>query len=334
MEMINDEIKEILRTKILKLPNVTGFSIYLLNKRIKGVEVNIPSIKIYVSRKVRIEELKPEDIIPREINGIPTDVEELPEMKALKPKYGFYPLPKALNIEKTKKIRPLKAGVSIGHKDITAGTLGYFVKKNGKEYILSNNHVLACSNKGKKGDEIVQQGMYDIPDKNNWRNYVCGYLEDFIPISFNSYTCPFREAFRKLFRVKGEANHVDVAIASIEVPFEVAFLDTDIKLASMSNKLEINDIVWKTGRTTCLKNGIVRDLGWCGTVAYDRGIAYFEDQILIQSLEDYFSQGGDSGSVICKEDRMVGLLFAGGDSYTIANKVKYLEEWGIGVITS
>ena len=62
-----------------------------------------------------------------------------------------------------KKTTPLKIGSSIGHYKITAGTLGGFVRSrdDGSVLILSNNHVLANENKGKKGDAILQPGAID-----------------------------------------------------------------------------------------------------------------------------------------------------------------------------
>src|SRR5713101_5810378 len=58
--------------------------------------------------------------------------------------------------------RPLVVGCSIGHFRITAGTLGCFVStKSGEPRILSNNHVLANENSGKKGDAIIQPGQFD-----------------------------------------------------------------------------------------------------------------------------------------------------------------------------
>ena len=64
--------------------------------------------------------------------------------------------------------RPIKLGTSGGSArdrtvfaDSTAccsGTLGGLVEKNGKLYVLSNNHVIARINKGKKGEAIIQPG--------------------------------------------------------------------------------------------------------------------------------------------------------------------------------
>ncbi|MFQ6040728.1 MAG: hypothetical protein ACE5PV_07720 [Candidatus Poribacteria bacterium] len=59
--------------------------------------------------------------------------------------------------------------------------------------------------------------------------------------------------------------------------------------------------------------------GWIG---YDSGYAWFEDQLLITPGE--FSDAGDSGSCILDLDEyIVGLLFAGSATHTIAN---YIEE--------
>jgi hypothetical protein len=59
--------------------------------------------------------------------------------------------------------RPLLIGCSIGHFAVTAGTLGCFVRPidGGTVSVLSNNHVLANENRGKRGDAIVQPGIYD-----------------------------------------------------------------------------------------------------------------------------------------------------------------------------
>ena len=60
--------------------------------------------------------------------------------------------------------RPIKMGTSGGNvKDLTAreccdGTLGALVEKNGTQYVLSNNHVLARTNKAKNGEAIIQPG--------------------------------------------------------------------------------------------------------------------------------------------------------------------------------
>jgi len=98
--------------------------------------------------------------------------------------------------DETAGIRPAHLGMSTGHPDITAGTLGFKVKDgSGNSYILSNNHVMANSNNASKGDNILQPGPYDggsdPADK-------IGTLYDFEEIKFD-----------------GSDNIIDAAIASI-----------------------------------------------------------------------------------------------------------------------
>ena len=57
--------------------------------------------------------------------------------------------------------RPLLMGASVGHVDVTAGTLGAFVSRSGAICILSNNHVLANEDAGSTGDMILQRAKFD-----------------------------------------------------------------------------------------------------------------------------------------------------------------------------
>jgi len=55
--------------RILRLANVTGVGI--------GEDKGRPVIKIFVSRKLPENELAPEQIVPKTLDGYPTDVEEI-----------------------------------------------------------------------------------------------------------------------------------------------------------------------------------------------------------------------------------------------------------------
>ena len=62
-------IEEVLKrheAKLLSLPNVTGTGI--------GEKKGKKAIIVFVKRKVPLSQLKPEEIIPREIEGYETDV--------------------------------------------------------------------------------------------------------------------------------------------------------------------------------------------------------------------------------------------------------------------
>src|SRR6185503_3353481 len=63
--------------------------------------------------------------------------------------------------EVNKKAKPIQSGFSIGHVNMTAGTVGAIVAKGKKLYILSNSHVLADSGLGKIGDTVLYPGPDD-----------------------------------------------------------------------------------------------------------------------------------------------------------------------------
>ena len=136
-----DKIIEIFKNKyweeIKKKANVVGYSKTIKNKIINGKVTDIPCIRIYVRRKIKPKKyLLPKDIIPATIEGIYTDVVEIGELRA--PPDGF----EMISTSKTDKFRPVKLGVSVGHWDITAGSLGMLYRYKGVEYAGSNAHVL------------------------------------------------------------------------------------------------------------------------------------------------------------------------------------------------
>ena len=78
--------------------------------------------------------------------------------------------------------------------------------------------------------------------------------------------------------------------------------------------------VQKTGRTTGYTTGHIAAVAFDGWVGYESGDAYFEDQLLI--TPGSFSDAGDSGScVLDMDEHIVGLLFAGGATHTVANYI-------------
>ena len=110
--------------------NVVGAGI--AEKLTEGHETGELGLVFYVKRKVAPANLDPEKLIPPVVAGpsgraVFTDVVEVGEIVP----------------EVNKSRPPLKSGFSIGHINISAGTLGAFVKKRRKRYILSNSHVLA-----------------------------------------------------------------------------------------------------------------------------------------------------------------------------------------------
>jgi hypothetical protein len=203
--------------------------------------------------------------------------------------------------------RPVPIGVSTGHPDITAGTIGCRVTDGIKVYALSNNHVYANENRATVGDAVIQPGTADggaLPDDK------IGTLAAFVPIEFGMFGY----------------NTIDVAIAEC-----LGTLDNSTPIGlgggygipnSITSGAYINQSVQKYGRTTGLTTGTIADTNGAFLVRYSRSFAIFYNQIVIE--DPYFSAGGDSGSLIVTNDsdcKPIGLLFAGSDTTTIANPI-------------
>ena len=196
--------------------------------------------------------------------------------------------------------RPLLAGCSIGHFAVTAGTLGCFVRARDRSsvFVLSNNHVLANENRGKRGDAIVQPGVYD---GGSVTDDVIATLGDFARLQ------------------KAEPNLIDCALGEIAngIEFNATKLRGLGKLAGLGEPfLDAGAAVSKLGRTTGVTDGKVTAFEMDNVVVgYDIGDLRFDNQVEIESSEDGpFSDGGDSGSLIVDAEKHgVALLFAGSD---------------------
>lgn len=118
-------------------------------------------------------------------------------------------------------------------------------------------------------------------------------------------------------------NYVDAAIA--EVPFHLA--DREIYWIGYVKDLHeapgLDEILQKTGRTTNFTTGRVISVNATIDVNYGAGrIARFARQILTTNM----SAGGDSGSLVTDlRERAVGLLFAGSNSVTVINNIYYVQ---------
>jgi len=275
-------------------PNVVGVGIG--HKCVRGMETQDLAVKFYVRRKLHPLLVKEGEVIPEEIEGVPTDVEESGEFSIWRPMPPIY----------QRKVRPAMGGLSIGHYAISAGTLGCLVRDGSARYILSNNHVLANENQGKEGDPILQPGRFDggKTDKD-----VLARLDTYVALD------------------PEELNLVDAAIAEPFDPRDVSEDILNIGRLHGSRDANLGEKVMKSGRTTRVTSGVVTDVNVTLRVGYARGSFLFTDQILIKGERGSFSAGGDSGSVIVGYDGdAVGLLFAGSPFFTVANKIRNVEK--------
>jgi len=115
--------------------NVIGVSNTLLPVLVDGRPIAEKGIRVYVRKKVPVEHLRAKDIIPRKIDNIRVDVVEIGEVTALAES-------EQTEVNKTGQFEPIPLGVSVGHVDITAGSLGLLCSKGEELLAASNAHVL------------------------------------------------------------------------------------------------------------------------------------------------------------------------------------------------
>lgn len=133
---------------LLDKQNVVGVAVGYKNAT--GENTGDVAVVVLVEQKKPLAALTAQDVIPKELEGMKTDVVEVGYLRAQQTARDRY--------------RPvIPAGVTIGHYKVTAGTLGAVVKDRttGATLLLSNNHVLANSNDSLIGDDILQPAAMD-----------------------------------------------------------------------------------------------------------------------------------------------------------------------------
>jgi hypothetical protein len=240
----------------------------------------------------------------------------------------------------TTRVRPAPIGFSVGHPDITAGTIGAKVLDgSGNAYILSNNHVLANANSAQIGDPALQPGPIDGGTDPGDR---LGTLAAFEPLKLALGG----------YGVTPPSNWIDAAIALVPIPSNLSNstpLDEggygvpSSELAGDPDgdgTMEVAGLlgigVQKYGRTTKLTTGTISEINVTLDVCYDifcLFVGRFHDQVAICCAA--FSDGGDSGSLIVTTGtgkNPVGLLFAGGGNRTYANRIdRVLNRFGVTI---
>lgn len=287
-----------------------------------------PVIKVYVDESTSLP------AIPAALDGVPVEIEYTGRVYALNvgcedrdDKCGEQPVkatpqiiePIAGNPGPTQyHPRPVPIGVSAGHIDVTAGTIGCRVSAGCHTYALSNAHVFADENSGVIGDNVLQPGVVDggiSPDD------AIGTLADSVPIVFSQF------AF----------NRVDAAIVLTTPDYLGTATHIDGYGEPRTNPMNatVGLNVQKFGRTTWQTHGYVDAVNATVLVAYEGGDARFVGQIIIKANSGDFSRAGDSGALVVADGgphdrRPVALLFASGVGISVANPIdEVLDELGV-----
>lgn len=289
---------------LLRDPNISGAG---FGRRVTGRgEPDCPALVVYVRKKVPINLIPPSVRLPRKIyvgnDAVEVDVVET----------GPFFIQAFDSRE-----RPAPSGISIGHVNVTAGTLGCLVTDNtdGSLCILSNNHVMADSNAASIGDLVIQPGDADggsspgddiatlkrfvtidcagtnrvdaaIAQVINRADVEARFKDDLMP-----YPGPDHRAVGLLYAGGGGRTLLN-PIRDVMGLLDISFLAG----AGAIGTAEIGMAVEKVGRTTEYTTGQVMEIDVTATVGtYQCGNAMFDGQIATCDM----SCPGDSGSLVC-----------------------------------
>jgi hypothetical protein len=293
--------------KLLAIPGVVGTAVGLLPNGKAGVRVFVKDA---------------------DVNNIPGFVDDVTVVTEVT---GLF----VARSDPTLRARPALIGFSVGHPAITAGSIGALVRDAGSQlFVLSNNHVLANQNDATTGDAMLQPGPFDGGTAADQ----IGTLAAFEPIDFSGGSNTMDAA------IAGVTNAADV---SNTTPLDDGYGQPNARIFGDANNDGVFDDkaallglnVQKYGRTTKLTTGQITGINATISVCYEVVLIFclksatFVDQLIIGS--GTFSGGGDSGSMIVTFDankNPVALLFAGGSTSTIANRIDLvLNRFGVSV---
>ena len=319
--MLADGPKE----RLLTIPGVFHVSVGLKETNAKLTDQLC--IRVYVKEKKDKAVLPVVELIPKHINGIPTDVNVVG-------RFEFS--------EDNTRYRPIKGGILITNRIIAAdtaaqsgtqmerGTLGCIAIDNtdNSPVLLTNWHVL-YANTAHSGDKVYQPFPFPVPRPDPLQ----------LPLRPN-------DDAEKIGVIRQGVvnNRVDAAIAAIDVSScchccgihysnEINGLSIQVngqprppRNTIIGDERAVSGMkVFKVGQATGRTEGVVLDDDYPTPDITQNQVTYsFTGQIAIQNVDPAlpFSDKGDSGSVIINlENKIVGLLFASGKKV----KVKDIE---------
>jgi hypothetical protein len=271
--------------ELLKNPSVTMVGIGL--KATGGRRTQVPSIRVFVRKKLPLAEIDRALLIPKSLHGIPTDVEQAIVRRAAFPGEPGEP----------EVARPLIGGVMIGAvpeevgQTIDAGTLGCFVKTRDthKICLLTNQHVVQGGITSKiAGLEVFQP----LPGDS-----CCGLTKEtpigrVLNVAINATpTDPYPlDAAIVALDPRGEKTGLTYNPGVVEVGAVVgSHRFTPQELLSHTYSVK------KRGASTHLREGTITDVNLGGSIEGRRFFGAL--QITTADPSKRYSQHGDSGSL-------------------------------------
>ena len=248
------------------------------------------SVLVFVEKKEDIKALSTEDIIPKECEGMETDVIEIGVIEPMR----------------RVTLRPIYGGISSMWQGGSACTLGAVGYQKGKRAVMSNEHCYNPWWKGaKKGDKILQASPQDGGTVT--RSAIAEIVDD-----------------KKRLVLDGKTKNIfDTSIQPLYDSIEATELFQE-EIGTFNpepDTVKVWDEVQKHGRTTFYRKARVLATDVVGSIYYNRDdnlLGVFENQIMVDNGGTWnFVNGGDSGSLVLNmKKRPIGQVY--GASPTIA----------------
>ncbi|MFH8249431.1 hypothetical protein ACH3VR_03560 [Microbacterium sp. B2969] len=310
------ELRERARDRLIPIPGVlaVGFG----RKQVGEQLTDRRALRVYVEEKKPLDQVAAGEVIPAEIEGVPTDVLPIPRGRAF-------------GTQDTQRHSPLLGGITITNLKLDAagtfgaGTLGCFATIDGQApreniVLLTNNHVLA-TNGGQLDDTVYQPPLVGgLIDKAN-----AGAIAKVHSLGVNGthgYTYPGE---------KPVDYYVDCATAKLAIDIS-SWCDCNcgVSYKNALRDLTVGGRIWLEGVAravdgeTVYKSGCTTG-GTRGTIADPLGSAMIgtpavqvDNIILIDRTnppDPLFAAEGDSGSALVNDQsRLIGLVFGGQDA--------------------
>jgi hypothetical protein len=260
-----------------------------------GALTNELAIVCFVDTKLEVSKLDPDDIVPRLLDGVPTDVQVTP---AFEP---FASDPHDLQ----QNVRPVAGGLQL-QVDNHYGTLGFTGMSGSSMVAVSNQHVLAPN-----GVTVFQPTDAKHQDIGTTTATV---LSSDVDGGYTLLTAATGTAGVYSWNGSG---YTLVAVKGTFTP-------------TLGN---LPYPVWKTGRTTGTTVGKITALNVSGTRT--DGWNYVNQILITPDSAPFSSPGDSGSGILDSQARIVGLLWGGNTSVTLGSPIAaVMAQLGITVATS
>jgi hypothetical protein len=300
-------IKERAAGRLLEIPGVHAVGVGA--KQVQGAPTGDLAIAVFVEHKRPLSEIPPDERVPEEIEGVKTDVIEMPVPTTLAAEPGQL---FGANRVDDHGYRPVQGGTSCGRPGGGHGTFGciFTVVPYDAGTILAAtcHHVIYANCSDTPNHEEVGQ-----PDGETSSTECCSHIVGNV---FGAHCDEQVDiAFVKLKSGMEWLAHVE-GVGAVAGTYPVGEADVDPN----KNPAKVYPVK-KRGRTTALTGGNITHIGTSGSVNNHNGTLhrkYSNGMLIVPNADPAspatptdFALPGDSGSAVQNEEgKVVGILFA------------------------